>query len=97
MPQSVLNQRSQLGGVTLICHRKTKLPPAASGLFRGYLHFLNNYSRTYGSLGAVIILLLWLYVTAITFLIGGEINPIIEQAAAHGHPEARAAGQKKAA
>ena len=71
---------------------------AASGLFRGYLHFFNNYSRTYGSLGAVIVLLLWLYVTALAFLIGGEINAIIEQAAAErGHPEAKAAGQKEAA
>jgi membrane protein len=70
---------------------------AASGLLRGYLHFFNSYSRTYGSLGAVIILLLWLYVTALAFLIGGEINAIIEQAAAErGHPEAKAAGQKAA-
>jgi uncharacterized BrkB/YihY/UPF0761 family membrane protein len=46
----------------------------------------------------VIILLLWLYVTASAFLIGGELNALIEQAAAErGHPEAKAAGQKNAA
>jgi membrane protein len=71
---------------------------AASFGFRVYLHFFNNYGRTYGSLGAVMILLMWLYVTGFSFLIGGEINAEIEHAAAkHGHPEAKAPGEKKAA
>jgi membrane protein len=71
---------------------------AASFAFRAYLHFFNNYSRTYGSLGAVMILLMWLYVTGFAFLIGGEINAQIEHAAARrGHPEAKAPGEKKAA
>jgi membrane protein len=70
----------------------------ASFAFRGYLHFFNSYSKTYGSLGAVIILLLWFYVAGLTFLLGGEINAEIEHAAAHrGHPEAKAEGEKKAA
>jgi membrane protein len=71
---------------------------AASWAFRAYLHFFNTYSRTYGSLGAVMILLMWLYVTGLAFLIGGEINADIEHAAAlRGHPEAKAPGEKKAA
>jgi membrane protein len=70
---------------------------AASFAFRGYLHFFNTYSRTYGSLGAVMILLMWLYVTGFAFLTGGEINAQIEHAAARrGHPEAKAPGQKAA-
>ena len=70
---------------------------AASFAIRGYLHFFNNYSKTYGSLGAVIILLLWFYVTGLAFLIGGEINSEIEHAAAErGHPEAKAEGKKAA-
>jgi membrane protein len=54
---------------------------AASLGLRTYLRFFNNYSATYGSLGAVMILLLWLYVSGLSFLIGGEINAEIEHAA----------------
>lgn len=69
---------------------------ASAGL-RSYLHFFNTYSKTYGSLGAVIILMLWFYVTGLAFLVGGEINSTIEHAAAqHGHPEAKAPGEKAA-
>ena len=66
-------------------------------LFRVYLHFSNSYSKTYGSLGAVIILLYWLFITGLAILIGGEINSEIENAAAkRGHPEAKAEGEKVA-
>lgn len=53
---------------------------ASLGL-RFYLHFFNNYSVTYGSLGAVIILLTWFYITGLMLLVGGEINSEIEAAA----------------
>jgi membrane protein len=42
--------------------------------FRLYLHYFNSYSATYGSLGAVIILMLWFYLTGAAVLIGGEVN-----------------------
>jgi membrane protein len=62
-----------------------------SFLFGSYLNFYNNYSVVYGSLGAVIILMLWFYLTGVTILIGGEVNAIIEQAAAGTRgPEAKA-------
>ena len=51
----------------------------ASVGFRVYLHFLNTYAATYASLEAVMILLIWLYVTGLAFLIGGEINAEIER------------------
>jgi membrane protein len=70
----------------------------ASFGFRYYLKYFNHYSQTYGSLGAVIILLVWFYVTGLAFLVGGIINASIEHAAAeHGHPEAKPEGAKEAA
>jgi len=50
---------------------------ASLGL-RLYLHFFNNYAVTYGSLGAVIILLTWFYITGLMLLLGAEINSEIE-------------------
>lgn len=52
----------------------------ASMGFRVYLNFFNTYTSAYGSFGAVMILLIWLYVTALAFLVGGEINAEIERA-----------------
>ena len=49
---------------------------------RIYLHYFNNYTVTYGSLGAVIILLMWFYITGLMLLLGAEINSQIEAAAA---------------
>jgi membrane protein len=46
--------------------------------FRIYLNFFNTYTATYGSLGAVIILLLWLYFTGFAIVVGGEVNWVIE-------------------
>ena len=47
---------------------------------RLYLHFFHSYSRTYGSLGALIVLMFWFYLTGLSILIGGEINSEIEGA-----------------
>jgi membrane protein len=52
---------------------------ASVGL-RIYVHYFNNYSATYGSLGTVIILLTWFYLSGLMLLVGGEINSEIEAA-----------------
>lgn len=63
---------------------------------RLYLRYFNHYGATYGSLGAVIILMLWFYLTGAAILIGGEVNAVIENAAAHlGAPDARRRGEKE--
>lgn len=46
----------------------------ASGIFSFYVNNFANYSKTYGSLGGVIVLLVWLYITSIMIVLGGEIN-----------------------
>jgi membrane protein len=50
----------------------------ASLLFRIYLHYFSTYSRSYGSLGAVMVLLLWLYFSGLAILVGGEINAEVD-------------------
>lgn len=44
--------------------------------FRLYLGYFNTYNRAYGSLGAVMIMMLWLYLAALALMIGGVINAI---------------------
>ena len=52
--------------------------------FAVYVNRFGSYNATYGSIGAVIVLLTWMYVTGLFVLIGGEINAEIEHASASG-------------
>ena len=68
-----------------------------SAVLRIYLRYADSYSVTYGSLGGVIILMLWFYVTGAAILLGGKMNAEIESAAARaGVPEAKHHGEKAA-
>ncbi|MCD1257313.1 YihY/virulence factor BrkB family protein [Paenibacillus athensensis] len=44
--------------------------------FSYYVNHFTNYSATYGSLGGVIVLMTWFYVSALIIIIGGEINAL---------------------
>jgi membrane protein len=67
----------------------------ATVALRIYLYFFHSFSVTYGSLGAVIILLTWFYIGGFAMLTGAEINAVIEnEAAQQGNPEATAKGEK---
>ena len=57
-----------------------------------YLRFAGSFNETYGTLGGAMVILLWLYVTGISILVGGEMNAEIE----HASPEGKAPGEKKA-
>lgn len=46
--------------------------------FSVYVAFSNSYSATYGSIGAVVVVLTWLYITVLIMLVGGEINAQLE-------------------
>jgi membrane protein len=64
--------------------------------FRLYLHYFDSYSATYGSMGAVIVLMIWFYLTGAAILVGGEINSDIEVTAAKaGASEAKSKGEKR--
>lgn len=47
--------------------------------FQVYLRRFDRYTMTYGPLGAGIVLLLWFYLSGIVFLVGAEINAILEK------------------
>jgi len=45
-----------------------------SGLFRLYVSHFGHYNKAYGAVGAVIVLLLWLYMSSLILLIGDQLN-----------------------
>lgn len=62
----------------------------ASLLFRYYVEHFGEYNKTYGSIGAIIVLLTWMYLSGFMLLVGGEINAEIE----HGAKTGKNPGQK---
>ena len=52
---------------------------AASGLFAVYVSFFGSYNKAWGSLAAVIIMLTWLWLSALAFLLGAELNAEVER------------------
>jgi membrane protein len=48
----------------------------ASWAFSFYVTRFGSYDTTYGSLGAVVVLLLWLWITAFLVLIGATIDSV---------------------
>ncbi len=56
----------------------------ASWSFGVYVSHFGSYNVTYGSIGGVIVLLTWFYITGFILLMGGEINAIIEDASLDG-------------
>jgi membrane protein len=70
---------------------------AMSAGLRYYVSNFGNYSATYGSIGGVILLMLWLYLSGVVLLLGAEVNAEIEHAAAaRGDATAKLPGEKEA-
>jgi membrane protein len=69
---------------------------AASLGFKFYVANFADYNATYGSLGGVIVLMLWFYLTGVAILVGAEMNAEIEHASPHGKdPGEKVPGQRK--
>jgi len=63
---------------------------AASLGFKYYVSNFGTYTETYGTIGGVMVLLLWFYLSGVVFLLGAEMNAEIE----HASPYGKAVGEK---
>ncbi|HEX9402233.1 MAG TPA: YihY/virulence factor BrkB family protein [Anaeromyxobacter sp.] len=63
----------------------------ASWGFSKYVSNFGSYDKTYGSLGGVIVLLLWMWISSFVLLVGAEVNALIE----HRSPEGKRQGAKR--
>ena len=60
---------------------------AGSAVLSYYLQHLSNYSATYGSLGAIIGVMLWLYLSSFSILVGAELNAELLKQKLRGHSD----------
>ena len=61
-----------------------------------YYQMVPNANAAYGTIGGVMVLMLWFYVSGLALLLGAELNAEIEHASPYGkQPGERAAGEKK--
>ncbi|MDB4965021.1 MAG: ribonuclease [Myxococcales bacterium] len=56
--------------------------------FRIYVSHFGSYAKTYGALGTVIVLMVWLYISGLMIILGGEINAILDRLHHIQHTEA---------
>jgi membrane protein len=61
----------------------TALWLVGSGLFSWYVSHFGSYNETYGSVAAVVVLMMWFYLSAYFVLIGGEVNAEVEHQTRH--------------
>jgi membrane protein len=70
---------------------------AASLGFKYYVTQFGTYTETYGTIGGVMVLLLWFYLSGVVFLVGAELNAEIEHASPYGKAEGeKVPGAKRA-
>ncbi|MBA3590577.1 YihY/virulence factor BrkB family protein [Methylibium sp.] len=67
----------------------------ASLAFAWYTQSIGNYAATYGSVGAVIVLMMWLFIAGFAILFGSEINVLNERHAGGKQNVGNAIGQRK--
>lgn len=64
--------------------------------FRAYVVNFGSYNETYGTLGGVMVLMLWLYMSGLVIVVGAELNAEIEHASPHGKdPGEKVPGERR--
>jgi len=64
--------------------------------FRVYVVNFGSYNETYGTIGGIMVLMLWLYISGLCVIVGAEMNAEIEHASEHGKaPGEKTTGQRK--
>ena len=56
--------------------------------FDAYVHYVGSYSKTYGALGGLMILMLWIYIVSLIILVGAEVNNQLEKIRLERSPSA---------
>lgn len=64
--------------------------------FSFYVNTMGNYAATYGSLGGVIVLMVWFYLSSIIIITGGEINAMVAEYRGRGNKQQFLTEKKKA-
>ncbi len=68
----------------------------ASLAFKVYVSNFSDYNATYGTVGGVMVLLLWFYVSSLAILVGAEMNAEIEHASPYGkNPGEKVPGERR--
>jgi len=62
---------------------------SASLLFKVYVQNFGNYNATYGAIGSMVVLMLWLNILGLVILLGSEVNALLE----HYSPEGKEKGE----
>lgn len=73
------DQGMSLGYVTVGALVGAGLWVLATTAFRLYVAHFGSYGQTYGFVGAIIVMLIWFYLSALTILFGGEVAVSLEQ------------------
>jgi len=82
LPNVQQNRKQALVGAALT----TALWLLVTVLFRLYVQHFGSYNKTYGTIGGVIVLLTWMYLSMLTVLIGGELNSELHHGTGSVHP-----------
>ena len=82
LPNVQQNRKQALVGATVT----TVLWLVLTVLFRLYVQHFGNYNKMYGTIGGVIVLLTWMYLSMLTVLVGGELNSELHHGTGAVHP-----------